>query len=150
MSADDHVAAREAAIRLLARREYAVAELQGRLEQRGHESETVAAVMAELADEGLVSDERFAEAFVNSRLERGQGPMKIGAELRQRGVEPALADPHLEAVDWVAQARAAYHHRFGDADPPADYRERAKRMRFLQGRGFTAEQVRRVVGEDDD
>ena len=150
MSEDDHAAAREAAIRLLARREYAVAELRGRLEQRGHEPETVAAVVDELAGERLVSDERFAEAFVNSRVERGQGPMKIGAELRQRGVEPALAEPHLEAVDWVEQARAAYQHRFGNADPPADYRERAKRMRFLQQRGFTAEQVRRVVGEDDD
>ena len=150
MTGDDHAASREAAIRFLARREYAVAELQGRLTQRGHEPETVAAVVAELAEEGLVSDERFAEAFVNSRLERGQGPMKIGAELRQRGVEPALAEPHLEAVDWMEQARSAYHHRFGDADPPADHRERAKRMRFLQQRGFTAEQVRRVVGEDDD
>ncbi|MGM0413426.1 MAG: regulatory protein RecX [Pseudomonadota bacterium] len=150
MSEDDHAAAREAAIRLLARREYATAELNARLEQRGHERATVAAVVAELADEGLVSDERFAEAFINSRVERGQGPAKIGAELRQRGVETALAEPHLEAVDWVERARAAYHHRFGNAEPPADYRERAKRMRFLQQRGFTAEQVRRVVGEDDD
>ncbi|MFO8154776.1 MAG: regulatory protein RecX [Pseudomonadota bacterium] len=146
---DDRAAAREAAMRLLARREYAVAEMVQRLRGRGHDEALAATVVDELCDEGLLSEERFVESFVRSRVERGAGPMKIEAELRQRGVDVTRAEPHLEEVDWREQARAVYHQRFGNAEPPADRREWSRRARFLQGRGFTAEQVRRVMDVDD-
>jgi regulatory protein len=146
---DDRAAAREAAMRLLARREYAVAEMVQRLRGRGHDEALAITVVDELCDEGLLSEERFVESFVRSRVERGSGPMKIEAELRQRGVDTARAEPHLAEVDWREQARAVYHQRFGSAAPPADRREWSRRARFLQGRGFTAEQVRRVMDADD-
>ncbi len=136
-------------MRLLARREYAVAELAQRLRSRGHDETLVAAVVDELQDEGLLSEERFVESFVRSRVERGAGPMKIEAELRQRGVDTSRAEPHMAAVDWREQACEVYQQRFGNAEPPADRREWSRRARFLQGRGFTAEQVRRVMDVDD-
>ena len=147
--ADDRAAVREAAVRLLARREYAVAELTSRLRGRGHDEGVVVAVIDQLQDEGLVSDERFVEVFVRSRLERGAGPMKIEAELRQRGVDTALAQPHLEGVDWRQRAREVHRQRFGDGPPPAERREWARQARFLQGRGFTTDQVRQALDADD-
>lgn len=47
------------------------------------------------------------------------------------------------------RAREAWKKRF--RTPPASAAERAKQMRFLQGRGFSFEVIRRVVaGAEDD
>ena len=136
----------DTALRLLARREHSVAELRTKLASRGHEAGAVEDVLNELARRGLLSDERFAEAFLRSRLERGQGPLKIRAQLRVRGVASGLIDASLaEAeIDWDRRAAAARSRRFGEA-PPADRNEMARQARFLRGRGYSEAQVARAV-----
>ncbi len=143
--------ARAAAIRLLARREHTRQELEDKLGRRGYPRGVVADVIEELLEEGLLDEGRFAEAFVNSRVERGQGPVRIEYEMRQRGVPAHLAREALQAlaVDWREQARAVRRHRFGDR-VPADRREAARQAQFLQRRGFTAEQVRAAATPADE
>ena len=62
--------------------------------------------MDKLADEGLQSDVRFAEAFVHHRINKGQGPIKIGQELNQRGIEQDVISTLLDSDsnDWLALA----------------------------------------------
>ncbi len=83
------------------------------------------------------------------RRERGYGPLRIGRELRERGIGRALCAALLEGaeVDWNALAAAARRKRFGA--PPADATERARQWRFLHYRGFTSEQIRSALGEED-
>ena len=146
-------AARAAALRLLARREHTRRELSDKLRRRGHDAAAVEQALGELSDEGLLDEARFAEAFVRSRIERGQGPVRIAEEMRRRGVGGEAIDAALEAaeVDWIALARRVREHRFGAA-LPEQRRELARQSRFLQQRGFTAEQVRRAAAatEEDD
>jgi regulatory protein len=99
-----------------------------------------------LARERLQSDERFAEAYVRSRSERGFGPVRIRAELRERGVESGLIETALEAaeMDWDASAGQEREKRFGPQLPQA-WPERARQARFLEGRGFPAAIVGRVL-----
>jgi regulatory protein len=94
---------------------------------------------------------RFTESFIRSRLARGQGPVRIRAELAERGVADEQVAELLRAtdVDWLAKARAVRSKRFG-ASPPRDYRERARQARFLQYRGFTADQARAALELDAD
>ena len=136
----------DTALGLLARREHSLRELRSKLTLRGHEAATIESVLDELAARDLVSDERFAEAFLRSRLERGQGPLKIRAQLRERGVAPGLIDAALgEAeIDWDRRAAAARSKRFGNS-APADRNEIARQARFLRGRGFSEAQVARAV-----
>ena len=63
----------------------------------------------------------------------------------------AEVDAALEAAaeDWAAIAREVRRKRFG-VSPPGDYRERARQARFLQYRGFSAEQIRAALGPGDD
>jgi regulatory protein len=139
---------REGAMRLLARREHSQQELRQKLLLREHPEELIDAAIAELAAENLLSDARFAEEFVRSRREKGFGPQRIRAELRQRGVDPTVAESHLRSPeeDWQARALTLYRRRFGDK-PPRDHAERSKRYRFLMGRGFTPDQIRRVLDD---
>ncbi|WP_191225036.1 regulatory protein RecX [Billgrantia desiderata] len=137
---------RDDAIRLLARREYARAELAQRLAARAHSAEAIAACLDTLVDEGLQSDTRFVESFVRSRIARGQGPLKVRAELERRGVEraliaAALAEAEREGeVDWFELAAATLARRY--SQPDGTPRERARRERFLASRGFEFEHVR--------
>ncbi|MCE8016687.1 regulatory protein RecX [Halomonas sp. MCCC 1A17488] len=140
---------RDDAIRLLARREYSRAELTQRLASRAHPTEAIDACLDALAEAGLQSDARFAESFLRSRVMRGQGPLKVRAELERRGVErgliaAALAEAEREGeVDWFELAREVLERRFsGPGDTP---RERARRERFLAARGFDFEQIRHAL-----
>jgi regulatory protein len=135
---------------LLARREHGRRELARKLAARGFRDRSVVDdVLAALEAEGLLSDMRFAEQFVWSRVQRGAGPLKIHAELRERGIDEALIARSLEALadEWQDLLRQARERRFG-RDIPHDFRERNRQMRFLQQRGFTAEQIRRVFHDD--
>lgn len=134
------------ALRLLMRREHSERELRFKLQQRDYEAAVNDVVLAQLIDEGYLSNARFAEVFVRSRHERGAGPLKIRAELRKRGVEePLVEDAFRElAADWYDAACRQRDKRFGTL-PPQDYKERARQMRFLQQRGFSGEQVRAAL-----
>ena len=141
--------ARRVAMDALARREHSREELRRKLLARDLPTDEVEAALDALQAEGLASDARFAEAFVTARSRRGQGPRRIRAELEARGVVPAHADEPLRAVDWGATAAAARQKKFG-AGRPADLRERARQVRFLEYRGFTGEQIRQALEAADE
>ena len=135
---------RLAAMNFLARREYSRAELEERLARKfpDHQHE-VAAVLDRLNEQGLQCDRRFAEAFCRSRIARGQGRLRIVTELRQKGIPATSADAALDStdVDWFELAAEVARRRFGEG-PPDSRKEFARRLRFLQYRGFNADQVR--------
>lgn len=133
---------------LLARREHSASELRRKLAQRGFEGDVVAEALESLAREGLQSDERMASALASSHASRGKGPARIRHDLGRRGVAEDLIEQALDemAVDWLALAREVRRKRFGP-ESPAEFPERARQARFLQSRGFTADQVRAAIGD---
>ncbi len=140
-----------AALALLAGRDFGRRELARRLVGKGYPAALVEPVLDELAADRSLSEDRYVEQFVAQHAGRGQGPMRIRAELRERGVEAAAVEQAIDAseADWVEAARQARRRRFGAA-PPGDFRERAKQARFLQYRGFSAEQIRAALGPGED
>jgi regulatory protein len=141
---------REAAMNLLARREHSTRELRDKLLVRGFEQDEITPVLQTLSREGLLSDERFTESFIHWRMERGSGPLKIRAELRQRGVADEIIAACLDERDrvWLERAEAVRCKKFGAA-LPVEYKEKARQARFLQYRGFSAEQTRSVLRDDE-
>lgn len=150
-------AARNTAIGLLARREHAQAEIKRKLRDRGYDKDLTLEVVDDLTRQRLLSDTRFAEAFIRSRAERGQGPVRLKAELRQLQIPAEQIERQLLAagIDWVELARAVRLRKFGSRPantPENNLGERAKQVRFLQYRGFTAAHIRAAMGarcEDD-
>ena len=142
---------RTAALALLAGRDFGRTELVRRLARRGYAESVVNGVVDTLVAERLLSETRFVEQFIRQHAGRGHGPARIRAELRERGVPEAEVDAGLEAAgeDWGAVARDVRRRRFG-LSPPGDYAERARQARFLQYRGFSAEQIRAALGPGED
>lgn len=151
---DDEQAVEQRAVHLLGRREHSASELRRKLQQKGFCAATIDTVLERLQERDWQSDVRFTEGFVRQRIESGYGPLKIRADLQQKGVASELVARALEAsaADWIALAEERYRRRFG-AQPPADEKERARRQRHLYQRGFLPDQVRtacsRVERADD-
>jgi regulatory protein len=138
---------RARALRWLARREHSRLELQRKLSAQDASAEDVAALLDELERRGWLSETRLAEQHI-ARAEGRYGARRVLHDLRDKGVaNPVLQQAAGELKrSELASARTVWRKRFGK--PPADPRERARQARFLEGRGFSTEVVRRVVGGD--
>lgn len=147
----DPAAARRKAMDYLARREHAAGELADKLVRAGFLPELAAATVEQLTIDGLQSDARFVEAFVHGRIGQGKGPLRIRAELAERGIPAAVAEEAIEAsgADWFALARDVRERKFGRR-LPREFTEKARQMRFLKYRGFDAEQVQAALAQPDD
>jgi len=136
---------RNSALDILARREHTRLELTRKLKAKDFTEDEIDAQIQVLIQDGLQSDERYAESYVHMRRKRGYGPLKIKQELQQRGVSSDLVDTFVEFNDeiWLDTACQAYEKKFGlNALDSAN--ERAKRMRFLQSRGFTGDIIQKT------
>ena len=137
---------RRKAMDLLARREHSRHEMADKLKAKfamgGEGLHTLEEVLDLLIEDDLLSDQRFAEALVRSRLRKGQGPIRIIQDLHKRGVAVDLAAGAVDDADadWCQLAASVVDKKYGHR-PVEDVRERAKRSRFLQYRGFEADQV---------
>lgn len=132
----------------LARREHSRQELRDRLHGKDADAAPaeIESVLDALSAEGLQSDERFAEAMTRYHRQRGKGPVWIRHWLLQRGVAAGQVAEWLDAGsdDWQQQGADIRARRFGEA-LPASAAERARQGRFLAQRGFTADQVRKIL-----
>jgi regulatory protein len=126
-------------------------ELRRKLCARGHAETDVDRVLEDLVDRGLLREERMAEAYVAERVRKGFGPIRIRLELRQRGLVDQVIEPYLERSprEWLDSMCAAHDKRFGRA-LAADVKERARRARFLENRGFPVELIARFLNGKDD
>lgn len=143
------------AVRWLARREYSRAELSQRLRQKGVEPADIERALDELAAAGYLSDARYAQAVVAQRVGR-YGRRAIIHALKERGIgaeDAAGALAPLAGTDEYAEAQALWRQRFGTA--PANERDKARQVRFLQARGYSLSVALRVMRaaahrDDDD
>jgi len=128
------------AMRLLARREHSRDELRRKLARIASEGEDVDGVVEKLAQKGWLSDARYAEQAVRAKARRF-GPLKVARELRAKGVadETIAAAFQAAGVDGCADIQRVWKSRFSTL--PENDRERARQVRFLQGRGFGLDDI---------
>jgi regulatory protein len=142
----DPAAALAESVTLLARRDFCSIELAAKLAARGFTPDAVRAALAELIERRYLDDERYTRQFVIIHAERGQGPRRIRRDLAQLGLSTALIESQLESQgEWAAVARRVLTRRFG-ARPPRSWPDKARRMRFLQYRGFATDDIRSALG----
>jgi regulatory protein len=113
------------------------------LEQRKADPERLEQVLDRLQRDGLQSDERYTESFIENRINKGQGPLRIRRELQERGIGAELTDRCLESYDgeWRELLAQVHDAKFGRGQV-RESKELAKRARFLEYRGFPGEMIR--------
>lgn len=152
----------EAATRFLESRSRSVYEVRRRLVSAGYRSDLIEGAIAKLVEFGVLDDETFARAWVESRdRARPRGERAIRAELRLKGIdrtvmETVLADRRTDgatvdgddmavSVDRAAAERLIAKHQRALARV-ADPRQRRQRAYALLARnGFDPETCREVA-----
>jgi regulatory protein len=147
--ADPESVARTIALNMLERRPRTRAELARGMASRGVPEDAAAAVLDRFTEVGLVNDEAFAQAWVDSRhAGKGLGRRALSAELRRRGVDDEVARDALAAVtpeDEEATARALVERKLRSlASVPHDARLR-RLVGMLARKGFDPGVALRVV-----
>lgn len=130
----------------LARRDYAQHEIIQKLKMQGFAADDIVSVLAECIQVGLVNDKRFTENYIDSRRQKGYGPKRIYLELQYRGIAEEIIADLLEITDnaWLNAAQRIWRKRFKNTTS-SDLKTRAKQWRFLQARGFTQEQIEKII-----
>jgi regulatory protein len=133
------------ALRLLTRREHSRAELARKLAPHAESTQALEVLLTELARRRQLSDERYAEARAHW-LSRKYGATKIRQDLKAHGVADAVID-RVSSDGDLEKAKAILARKY--RAPATTREEKAKRMRFLQSRGFSYDTIRSVLRVDD-
>ncbi|AFT66898.1 regulatory protein RecX [Cycloclasticus sp. P1] len=131
---------------MLARREHSQLELIQKLTGKGFDEDDIERLLEEFIELNWQSDQRFAESYSRSRVYKGFGPTRIEYELKQRGVEVNIDTVFDEPPDWQALLSELHTKKYGH-QPPKDMKERAKRTRFFQHKGYTNEMIRQLFNQ---
>jgi regulatory protein len=136
---------RARALRLLARREHSRAELGRKLAAHAADPDEVERVLDECEQRGWLSERRVVEQLVHARRPRF-GARRIERDLRQKGISEEAVSAALAGLKHgeLDAARSVWRRKFGGKQPrrPAD---RARQVRFMQGRGFALETILKVI-----
>jgi regulatory protein len=130
--------AKELALRLLRNRDHSRRDLDRRLERSGIPAGERARTLDALADAGLQSDVRFAEARARALVERCAGDELIRRDLALHGIEEEVVAAVLaELPSEVERAEWAFARRGGDG----------KALRYLAAKGFAADSLERLSSD---
>jgi regulatory protein len=132
------------ALRLLARREHTRAELARKLAPDAGSPEALEAVLGQLEARKHLSDERYAEARAH-QLSRKFGAARIRRELVAKGIARETAARFAAGAEKsdLERARSMLERKY--RAPAAAPKERARRARFLQSRGFSLDVIRSAL-----
>jgi regulatory protein len=142
---DNVVELRARALRLLARREHTRRELENKLSPHAGSSEDLQGLISGLKQKNQLSEERFAEERARS-LSRKYGAARIRQDLRAKGVSDELIS-RVTGEGELERARAILERKYRTV--AATREEKAKRMRFMQSRGFSSEIIFRLLSARD-
>ncbi|HRE31799.1 MAG TPA: regulatory protein RecX [Candidatus Berkiella sp.] len=142
---------KDKAIYLLSRREHSRSELLRKLQQRGFQSKDILPVLDRLEKENLLSEERFISSYIRSRRSRGFGPLKICAELKERGIDRGRWQSNEEWQEelWQNSAIQSCAKRFS-LTVAKTREQKIAQSQYLQRRGFTSAQIKVAIGAQND
>lgn len=134
------------AIALLARREHVNKELKIKLLQREYLAVEIDEVLHFLTKENYQSDVKAAECIFRNRVNKGYGWRYIENEMASKGVSDEVIQGIYQEFeyDWYKQAKQTYHKKYANTEI-VDNKDKAKRIRFLQYRGFSFDEIQTVL-----
>lgn len=131
------------AMKLLARRDHSVRELQQKLKLH-YSIHEIDSVIERCLQENWLNDARFAESYIRSRSACGYGPLRVALELQQKGVEKETIRFALREVkvDWHGLLLRLIERR---QPIPDDLAARYKLKNTLQRKGFSLDVIQRCL-----
>lgn len=145
-AADTVERARLRALDLISYRPRSVREVQLRLKKAGADDEAIAQVVERLKEAGLLDDDAFSRAWVDSRMRASpRSKRMIAWELRQKGVSGTDIEAALAEVDEEDAACRAALKRLPRLRGLAPMERKRKLYEHLARKGFDYETIERAI-----
>lgn len=133
-------------IDLLSRREHSVKELSNKLRIREYQEDEITEVLNFLVQEDYLNELRYTDSVYRTRKNKGYGKLYIENELSQKGIKQSMIAEVADDldIDWYQHAESVYQKRYKDIEI-IDQKDKAKRIRFMQYRGFSSDEIFTVL-----
>jgi len=145
----EQLAAYHYAVRLLTNREFCMVEMRQRLAGREYNDEVIEWAINRLQQDGYLSELRFAESYLRSRLKKGEAPWLAARRAAQKGAESAAVDAALMELTQDYDAEQAARDLMLARDPAGlrfdNERVWQRQARFLRNKGFATDIILRVL-----
>ncbi|WP_234405617.1 regulatory protein RecX [Paenibacillus sp. IHBB 10380] len=123
-------------------------EISIRLQEKGAAQRVIEEVLVRLTQEGLLNDAMYAEQWAEQRImSQRKGKAWVRQELRQKGIDKSLISEALDSVSADQEYESALtigRKKWNQTKGEAQEKKR-KAGSYLMRRGFSGEQVRRVL-----
>ena len=128
---------------LLGRQEYSRRELTQKLQQREASDEFIENLLDWCEKHNFINGQRYCEGFVRKHIFKCHGLKRIQSEAMSKGIDRALLETVIEEleIDWFELAQEAYNKKYSTTPANLEYKEKAKRVRYLMYRGFSYDQI---------
>ena len=134
------------ALKLLGLRNHSRRELERKLLKKGYGAESIAEVVEKLTSRGVLDDRAFGIELIRSRSNRKPaGKLKIGAELRKKGVSEAIVGELLKEYDSAALCCRAAEKKLRSLHEATDADRKRKLEVFLSNRGFEWREIQAAL-----
>ncbi len=147
-ASDDLEKARESALGYISYRPRSVAEVRKNLHGKGYNETVIEHIITRFLDLNLLDDVAFATYWVEQRETfKPRSQMALRQELVQKGVERAIIDEAVTAVDETAAAQRLAQKQKSRYTTLDEATFRKKMMGYLQRRGFNYGIIKQVTSE---
>ena len=128
---------------LLGRQEYSRRELTQKLQQREATDEFIENLLDWCEKHNFINEQRYCEGFVRKHIFKCHGLKRIQSEAMSKGIYRALLETVVDEleIDWFELAQEAYNKKYSTTPANLEYKEKAKRVRYLMYRGFSYDQI---------
>lgn len=128
---------------LLGRQEYSRKELTQKLKMKDADDDFIEQLLNWCESLGYIDEHRYCESFLRRQIKKGLGQKRVLAEATNKGVDRAqlMALIEEQEIDWFELALETYQRKYGLGDKQLDYKEKAKRVRYMMYRGFGYEEI---------
>ncbi|NWF35662.1 regulatory protein RecX [Mariprofundus sp. KV] len=145
----EQLAAYSYAVRLLSQREFNTREMRERLAARDYDEAIVDVVIRQLKSDNYLSEQRYAEAFLRSRMKRGEAPWLAAQKARQKGAESSALQAALAELSEDYDDEQACRELLDQRDPGGirfeEERVWQRQARFLRNKGHNSATILRVL-----
>ncbi|MDX8413593.1 MAG: regulatory protein RecX [Mariprofundales bacterium] len=126
------------AIWLLTRQEYCSKQLDQKLRRVAADSTLVAPLITQLQQQGYLSEQRFAESYLRSRIQRGDSVKMAALKAGQKGVESGALREAVATIDIdeAAACRRLIHKRDPHNLRFDDRKLWQRHLRYLCNKGY--------------
>lgn len=128
---------------LLGRQEYSRKELTQKLRMKDADDDFIEQLLSWCESLGYIDEHRYCESFLRRQINKGLGQKRVLAEATNKGVDRAqlMALIEEQEIDWFELAQQTYQRKYGVGEKQLDYKEKAKRVRYMMYRGFGYEEI---------